>query len=71
MMYGPMSHVVYMEFRVQFCGISFLLSFRLFMGFGDQFFFWLEASIPSSSEPSCQTRLSLILLAAQFSCLLV
>lgn len=69
MMYGPMRHAVYMEFRVQFCGVSFLLSFRLFMGFGDQF--WLEASIPSSSEPSCQTRLSLILLAPQFSCLLV
>lgn len=69
MMYGHMCQVVYMEFRVQFCGVSFFLSFYFFMGFEDQS--WHEASMPSSSEPSCQTRLSLILLAARFSCLLV
>lgn len=69
MMYGHMCQVVYMEFRVQSCGVSFLLSFHFFMGFEDQS--WLVASMPSSSEPSCQTCLSLILLAAQFSCLLV
>lgn len=32
MMYGHLRHVVYMEFRVQFCGVSFLL-FPPFHGF--------------------------------------
>lgn len=69
MMYGHTRHAVCMEFRVRFCGVGFLLSFRFLMGFEDPS--WLEASMPSSSEPPYLTRLSLILLAAQFSCLLV